>query len=234
LDAVAQRAKVVCWHVIVGTPPRSWSSHDFSLLLVLFPVWSGSARGRTSRWRSCGWPMHRRHGGATPLMASRWVRVWNTAAGLGGGVVPGGHRWRHRTPPRWRHRSPPATCRAGASRDRRAPRAQPAGPNGSLPTQLLPASEWCCCHTPRSSPLTFPIQSPHRRAAGMNQDGEHRVPRVQPADRRYRALHARPMVHLLPYPRPRRQGRAALRSHIGSGSVPGARGKQSKPRQITG
>jgi hypothetical protein len=114
-------------------------------------VWSGSARDRTSRWRSRGWPRHRRHGGPTPLMTSRWVRVRvrvrNTAAGLGGGVVPGGHRWRHR--------SPPATCRAGASRDRRAPRAQQAGPNGSLPTQL-PASEWCCCHTPKWSPLTHP------------------------------------------------------------------------------
>jgi hypothetical protein len=34
---------------------------------------------------------------------------------------------------------------------------------------------------------------------------------------------AHPMLHLLPYPRPRCQGRAVLRSHIGTGSVPGAR-----------
>jgi hypothetical protein len=161
---------------------------------------------------------------------------------LGSGSEYSGRSWRWRCP--WGPlvasphpsavASPLASCHLSS---RRLPRPQSAASAASgpmAPPHQPPASEWCCCHTPRSSPLTSPIQSPHRRAAGMNQDGEHRVPRVQPADRRYRALHTRPMVHLLPYPRPRRQGRAVLRSHIGSGSVPGARGKQPKPRQITG
>jgi hypothetical protein len=132
--------------------------------------------------------------------------------------------------------APPATAE---------PRQRSQRPNGSSPPTtrkrvvLLP-------HTQIEPTNTrFTIAAPEG-ATGMNQDDERRVPRVQPADRRYRALHpvppcdrgpscsAHPMLHLLPYPRPRRQGRAVLRSHIGSGSVPGARGKQPKPRQITG
>lgn len=45
---------------------------------------------------------------------------------------------------------------------------------------------------------------------------------------------AHPMLHLLPYSRPRCQGRAVLRSHIGFGSVPGARGKATETSAITG
>jgi hypothetical protein len=46
---------------------------------------------------------------------------------------------------------------------------------------------------------------------------------------------ARSLLHLLPYPRSRRHDRAVLRSHVGSGSVPGARGSsrnlgKSQPR----
>jgi hypothetical protein len=79
----------------------------------------------------------------------------------------------------------------------------------------------------RHEPRRFPAAIPGRRQHPVGDN-------APPTWDRGPSHSARPLLHLLPYPRPRRQGRAVLRSHIGSGSVPGTRGKHSKPRQITG
>lgn len=127
-------------------------------------------------------------------------------------------------------------CRAGARRERRAPPAAQC----LLPTSHPQAGGAAATHPDRGP--RHPTRSRRTgRATGMNRDDcPRQYPTLSLVDNapqtwdRGPSCPAHPMLHLLPYPRPRRQDRAILRSHIGSGSVPGARGKQSKPRQITG
>jgi hypothetical protein len=129
-------------------------------------------------------------------------------------------------------------CRAAALREHRVLRARPAA--RWLHPASHPQASGAAATRPRSRPR-HPTRSRRTgRATGMNRDDcPRQYPTLSLVDNapqtwdRGPSCSAHPMLHLLPYPRPRRQGRAVPRSHIGSGSVPDARRKQPKPRQST-
>jgi hypothetical protein len=97
----------------------------------------------------------------------RWPAARNPGCGFGEEYSGRSRRWRCPWRHRWRHR---LSCRLSS---RRPPRAQSLVSTASgpmAPPHQPPASGWCCCHMPKSSPPT-PTHS-HRtgRATGMNRD----------------------------------------------------------------
>jgi hypothetical protein len=148
------------------------------------------------------------------------VRGRSTVAGPGGGAVPGGHRWRHRLSSRLPGRRPPrAQSPASTASDQSAPgTAHHTRRRTPMAAHQPPAREWYCCPTPRFEPTnTRPRQRRIRRATGMNQDGfpqqylTHPIGDNAPQTWDRGPRHSpRPMLHLIPYPRSRRHGRAVL------------------------
>jgi hypothetical protein len=93
-----------------------------------------------------------------------WVRFGEEHSGRS-------RRWRYPWRHRWRHR---LSCRLSSRRPPRPQSLMSTASGPMAPPHQPPASEWCCCHTPKSSPPTPDPQPPHRK-------GHRHEPRRFPA-----------------------------------------------------